>query len=211
MTPERPSVSSQCPEPPTDFNARPLPLIRLNLTALTLYRIHRSKFPALFFNRRSTSSFVYRFDAAEDEFGVLYASPSFAACMAETVIRNSFEHGHLPLLVDQHEIDTHSISTIGLSTARELVLADLTQPLFPLGGNAQILATGDYRLPNLWSSAIHAHPERVDGIYFRSRYANEPCVALFDRANLLACASPVALTRFPGLGAFLDQYNIYLV
>lgn len=44
---------------------------------------------------------MYRFDAPNDEFGVLYASASFEVCMAEAVIRDKFIGSTLPLLLDE--------------------------------------------------------------------------------------------------------------
>jgi hypothetical protein len=202
---------SGCPEPPADLPRRPLPICELNLSAVNLYRIHRTTSGPLFFNRRSASSTVFRFDASNDEFGVLYAGLSFAACMAETVIRNRFEHGSLPLIIDQAELETRSLSTLGLTSPRALRLADFTQPLFSLGGSGQILAISDYRVPNMWSSAVYAHPENVDGIYFRSRFAAEPCVALYERAGITTRGNAVPLMDAPELGPFLDKYGIGLV
>jgi len=200
-----------CPLPPADLAKRSLPICELNMAAVNLYRIHRSKFGALFFNRRSTSSTVFRFDASNDEFGVLYAAQSFAACMAETVIRNRFEEGSLPLVIEETELETRSISALGLSSPRALRLADFTQPLFSLGGNGLILSTSDYRVPNMWSSAVYTHPDNVDGIYFRSRFAAEPCVALYERAGITTRGKAVPLMDTPELGPFLDKYGIGLV
>lgn len=91
----------QCPLPPADFSARQIPELALNLGATTLYRIHRTAHAALFFTRRSKTTEVYRFDAPNDEFGVLYASASFEVCMAEAVIRDKFIGSTLPLLLDE--------------------------------------------------------------------------------------------------------------
>jgi hypothetical protein len=204
-------AGSECPEPPLDFSQRELPTCELNVAAGTLFRIHRSVFGPLFYNRRSTSSTVFRFDASNDEFGVLYAAPSFSACMIETVIRDRFEHGTMPLIIDQHELEARSISSLEPSSVRTLRLADFTQPLFGLGGDGRILSTGDYRVPNLWSSAVYAHPKNVDGIYFRSRFAAQPCVALFDRIEIVARGTPLPLMDAPELEAFLDKYSIGLV
>lgn len=122
-----------CPMPPANFSERPLPLCELNLSASALYRIHRTSYGPMFFNRRSTSSTVFRFDAPEDEYGVLYASQSFEACMAETVIRDRFEDGAWPLVVDHSELASRSVSSLGLSVPRALRLANLASPLLVWG------------------------------------------------------------------------------
>lgn len=204
-------MAIDCPTPPQDFSLREVPEDIFNIAASTLYRVHRTEHQPLFFNRRSTSSCIFRFDAAHDEFGVLYAAPSFEACMAETVIRDSFEKGSLPLTIDYNELACRSIASIGLSTPRVLHVADFTQPLFSIGGNGQILTVSDYRIPNLWSSAVHAHPTLFDGIVFRSRFSNMLSVALFDRVELVVRGSSVPLLQFHELEPFLERYSIGIV
>lgn len=206
-----PATISICPKPPTDFSNREIPIVELNLSAVTLYRIHRTRFGPLFFNRRSTSATVFRFDSADDRFGVLYASPFFDACMAETVIRDSFQEGTLPLVIDQSELDSRSISSLGIATPRALRLADFTQPLLRVGGDGRIMSVEDYRIPNMWSDAVHAHPEGLDGIYFRSRFASQECVAIFDRVDIIARGAPSPLNSFPELAPFLDKYEIAIL
>lgn len=165
----------------------------------------------IFFNRRSTSATVFRFDAPNDEFGVLYAAPTFSACMFETVIRNVFAGGTLPLLIGESELSCRSISSLGAGRPGALRLADFTQSLAPLGGDNMVMATSDYMVPNAWSFAVHSHPEKFDGIYFRSRYSNEPCVALFDRVDVIARGAPIPILTCSELDAFLDKYRIGLL
>lgn len=71
--------------------------------------------------------------------------------------------------------------------------------------DARVFSVTDYMGPNLWSSALHQAFPEVDGIYFISRLANEPSVAVFDRAKLVATDAPIPLHRFHLLPAFLDQ------
>lgn len=200
-----------CAGPPPDFSKRAVPVCDLHIAALSLRRIHRSIYSPIFFNRRSTSSTVFRFDAPNNEFGVLYAAPTFSACMFETVIRNVFEGGSLPLLIDQAELSCRSISSLIPAMVRTLHLADFTQSLAPLGGDNTVMSMNDYTVPNKWSLAVHSHPEKFDGIYFRSRYANEPCVALFDRVEMIARGAAIPILACSELDAFLDQYHIGLL
>jgi len=200
-----------CPLPPVDFNDRTLPIFEFNLSALSLLRIHRSSFGPLFYNRKSSSSTVFRFDAPADEYGVLYASESFEACLAETVIRDRFQNSALPLLIDESELSSRSVSSLGLSVPRALRLANLNDPLFSIGASTQILSDPNYAVTNLWSKAIYGHPAMVDGIYFRSRYANDLCVAIFDRVKLITRGDPIAVLSYPGIGDFLNKYHIGIV
>jgi hypothetical protein len=180
----------------------------MNLTATALMRIHRTVNAPIFYNRQSTSNSPCRFDAPADEYGVLYAAPTFSACMFETLIRGRFEGGHLPLLIDEHLLASRSVAQLGLATARPLRLADFTQSLAPLGGNAAVLSTPDYAISQAWSLAVHDHPGHFDGLYFRSRYSGEPCVALFDRAGIVLRGQSVPLMDEPLLGRFLDTYQV---
>lgn len=197
-----------CPLPPADFARRALPVRALDAGALM--RIHpRGKDP-LFYSRRSACPSVNRFDAPDDEYGVIYASLSFSACMAETVIRSRFEGAAVPLVLEESRLRLRCLSRLEPAPPA-LRLADLTAPLFGMGFSTQVLATPDYGAPNLWSRAVHDHPARVDGIYFVSRYANEASVALFDRVGLAAMGVPVPLLECVELERFLAQHQIALV
>lgn len=198
------------PLPPPDLATRPLPVHALNLALTDVMRIHRSAYSPIFYNRRSKSSTVFRFDAPDDEYGVLYASESFTACMAETLIREKFEGQSAPLYLSESELAKRSVSLLGQDVPRLLQLADLTQPLFHLGFTAQVLADPDYVASNAWSLAIFDHPQRLDGIYFRSRYANAPSIALFDRCPVVQRGDAIPLLASPQLGPFLDTYQIGL-
>jgi hypothetical protein len=200
-----------CPLPPEDFNNAKIPVVELNLSITNLYRVHRRTFDPVFYNRRSASSAVYRFDAPNDEYGVLYASPSFDVCMAETIMRGRY-HGvkvGVQHVIDEWDITSRSVATLGFEEARPLRLADLTGPLWHFGFDARVLSVGTYAVPNLWSRAIHDNPQRLDGIYFRSRYANDMSVAIFgDRALLVRRGESIPLHQHPGLPGFLDRFEI---
>ena len=173
-------------------------------------RIHPHGRDPLFYSRRSACPAVNRFDAPGDEFGVLYASLSFSACMAETLVRDRFAGAPAPLVLEESRLRLRCLSLLAPAAPR-LRLADLTVPMVGLGFSTQVLATPDYRVPNLWSRAVHEHSAGVDGIYFVSRFANEASVALFDRAPLMVRGEPVPLLDCPQLERFLEQYDIVLV
>ena len=92
-----------------------------------------------------------------------------------------------------------------------LRLADFTQSLVPMGGENIVMAINEYMVPNQWSLAVHSHPEKFDGIYFRSRYSNEPCVALFGRVDVIARSAAIPILKCSELDAFLDKYHIGLL
>ena len=203
-------VTARAPLPPPDIHGRRIPVHALDFATTRVMRIHRAMYSPIFYNRRSASKDVYRFDAPDDEYGVLYASESFSACMAETVIRDRFQHQSAPILLSESMLGERSLSLLSPVSGTILRLADLTQPLFTLGFTAQILSDPDYTAPNAWSMAIFGHPQQLDGIYFRSRYANAPSIAIFDRCQLRQLGPAIPLPAFPELGPFLDAYEIGL-
>jgi len=197
-----------CPLPPPDLATRTMPLIELDLAVTPLWRIHKAFLGPIHYNRKSNSKATYRFDAAGDEFGVLYASGSFHACMSETVVRGRFQGSPLPWLLDEQELTSRCITSLGTQLARPLRLADLTKPHVQLGMDNRVFSVDDYRGPNLWSTAIYqAYPD-IDGIYFTSKYANEASVAIFDRAPLIIREGPIPLLQFHMLPAYLETCRV---
>lgn len=207
----RPPERSDCPLPPANFRKATLPVHTLNLSVTNLYRIHRSRYDSVFYNRRSASKTVFRFDAPNDEYGVLYASPSFDVCMAETIMRDRY-HGveaGAPHVIAESDITSRSVAMLGLEMARPLQLADLTRPLWHFGFDARVLSVSDYSVPNLWSLSIHDNHQNLDGIYFRSRFANAASVAIFsDRATLVPRGNSIPLHQYTDLPSFLDRFEI---
>ena len=200
-----------CPLPPADPAERRLATKTLDLEKIALWRIHRAHLHPIYYNRRAPGVTHYRFDAAGGEFGVLYAAPSFTACMAEAVIRERFQGQRLPLMLDEHELSRRCVCRLTVGDPRPLVLADLTGALTALGMDARVFSVTDYLGPNLWSSALHAAFPRIDGLYFQSRLAGEPSVAIFDdRAQLVPASTPTPLFDFPELGPYLTANQIAL-
>jgi len=152
MTPGTESAAriAGCPLPPDGLRDLSLPVFELNLSVTTLYRIHRRIYDPIFYNRRSNSSQTYRFDSPDDTFGVLYASPSFDVCMAETIMRDRYlgVNAAEQRYIDERDLFERSIATLGFGEARSLHLADLTAPLWQFGFDGQVLSIGDYRAPN---------------------------------------------------------------
>lgn len=201
----------ECPLPPECFADATIPVYEMNLSETNLYRIHRRSFDPIYYNRRSTSSTVYRFDAPNDEYGVLYASPSFDVCMAETIMRDRY-HGvrvGVQHVIAEDDITSRSLAVLGFGESRPLRLADLTGPLWRFGFDARVLSVANYAVPNLWSQAIHDNRQQLDGIYFRSRYANDVSVAIFsDRAAMLRRGESTPLHEYRDLPGFLDRFEI---
>lgn len=211
MTLPESAAASACPLPPDAFHEAAIPAVEMNLSATVLYRVHRRSRDPIHYNRRSLSGTVFRFDAPNDEYGVLYASPSFDVCMAETIMRDRFQgiDTRVAHLIEEADLTSRCIATLGFGVPRSLKLADLTQPLWQHGFDGRVLTVADYAVPNIWSAAIHQNRQEFDGIYFRSRYANDISVAVFsDRAALVRRGESIPLIQHPDLPDFLDRYGI---
>ena len=173
-------------------------------------RIHACGRDPVFYSRMSACPAPNRFDAPADDYGVLYASLSFPACLAETLIRDRYVAAAAPLVLEESRLRMRCLSLLAPERG-VLRVADLTEPLFGMGFSTQVLAAPDCAAPRLWSRAVHDHPVRVDGIYFVSRFANEPSLALFDRTRLAACGAPVPLMECAGMEQFLQRHEIAIV
>lgn len=197
----------RCPAPPSDLANRTLPIREFDLSTTDLYRIHRSEYGPIYYTRKSKGT-QNRFDAADAEFGVLYVALSPEAAFIETVIRSRFVQRSLPLLVEAVELKARSVSVLSWKETRPLRVADFTQPLVALGGDALVLSSPEYDVTNQWSSAVFSHPDWVDGILYRSRFSLQECIAIFDRARLIECDTPIPLISHPDLPRILDRYGI---
>jgi hypothetical protein len=66
------------------------------------------------------------------------------------------------------------------------------------------MATGEYYVSQTWALAFHDHPDRPDGLLYRSRHdPSRICAAIFDRAFIAVAATPI--------GSFADAHNTALL
>jgi hypothetical protein len=151
----------------------------------------------------------HRFNAPTGQFGTLYAGSDDACAFIETF---------------GHDLDLRVVSSADLASrgrarieiVRDLRVVDLTGP-----GLAQLradgrLTTGDYRIAQRWSHALHEHPERPEGITWRSRFdPARVCLAVYERARLSIRTVPIGSLTDPAfaldLAAILDRYDIALI
>lgn len=170
-------MSKQLAAPPHDLRRRDLPLRVVR--ASRLVRISRHGLGEPFFGK----SGAFRFDstsARARRFGTCYCGLDLLTAVAETVL-----HDELPARgAFQLSASDFASRFLVRFKGRELVLADLTGiGLKVLGGNGALSTIIPYDIPQLWSRAIHRHPQTVDGIYYMSRHLNDrPAVVIFDRA-----------------------------
>jgi RES domain len=186
------------PEPPSDLERRRLPLETLGRGQL-IHRIHLTAKEPKFFGRTGN----WRFDSPDRSFGTLHAALSEQACFVETLLRGSGR------FVAQSELEIRSLCRIRV--IRDLRLARLHGPyLARLAASAVVTAGPDYALSQRWARAIHAHPDRPDGILYRSNYDNDQfAVVLFDRAagRIDDGVSTPLLSDLTLLGRILNLYK----
>lgn len=159
------------PLPPGDFSETELPSISFDGA---VWRISKSKYSSsLHFGSKVRN----RFDDPGGEFGVCYCSVDQYGAFVET-----FGHAAGFNLVTHKALNQRKL--VEISVTRALHIVDITGPnLKKIGADGRIIMGGDYSLSRAWALAIHNHPDKVDGIYYRSR--NDPerlSIAIFHRA-----------------------------
>lgn len=141
------------PEPPLDFSDRPLPVVTSTQPVYRLNPIRHDS--ALFFDRSGKG----RFDGQEQGYGILYVGADEYAAFIECFGRAHGARGVAELALRQRNL-------VRITSARPLVLADLTgNGLVKLGADAR-LASGSYLMARKWAQAIWQHPQQVDGIRY---------------------------------------------
>lgn len=166
-------------EPSRSLRTTLLPTVDVKIPSL--HRISRYASGEPFFG----FSAINRFDDCNRvkslRYGTCYCGFDLETAIAETVL-----HDEMPVR------GKFAISYSDFSSryhlrfqGRTLRLADLTGlALKTLGGDGSISTVIPYRLPQLWSRAVHQNPLMVDGIYYMSRHLNDrPAVVIFDRAK----------------------------
>lgn len=202
MAPPEHEAPGQHPEPAADLDQRTLPILP---APTRWFRVHQSRYAALFFGRTGR----YRFDAPAGEYGVLYAGNDEACAFVETF-------GHSPDLrvITMDELRQRDLSL--LTVNRPLRLVDLTGFGLARIGADNRLCTGDYRVAQRWALALWRHPDRPDGLVYRSRLDPvRQCIAVFDRAGAVFTASSLGTLADPRhrrlLASLLDLYGIGLL
>lgn len=194
--------SAKLPPPPPDLVFRKLPVVRLSGR---IYRIHQSKYSALFFGKDRSS----RFDDPQKKYGVLYASLKPDAAFAEVFLRRLDQ-----ILIEEQSIRVRWLATIKLET---LTFVDLTgDGLRRISCDNRISTELPYRTTSLWSRALFEHPQKPAGIIYRSRHnpklkslaifsTNSNKLKLINSTNLLSTSLHSWTVRQ------LERYNISIL
>ena len=112
--------------------------------------------------------------------GILYAAGSPVTCLAE-------------VFQSTRVIDRVSNAPwlVGFDLVRDVAALDLTGTWPTRAGGSMAIGSGPRPRARRWSQAIYASYANVDGVlYASSMHANEPCVALYERAAGAIPAAP---------------------
>jgi hypothetical protein len=169
------------PGPPPDLGKRRLHLTRLESP---LFRIFPIKREPLYFGKRGLG----RWDDPSRRFGVLYAAATPAGAFAERLlVRPGMLTQGVWISAQSVPVSAAALHQFGLAEVQitgRLRCIDLRGPgLAAIGADAR-LTSGPHRMSQQWSRPLFEHPQRPDGIVWRSRADPEQtAVALHERAQ----------------------------
>jgi hypothetical protein len=165
--------------PSRAFNKLALPTVEVAVGRL--FRISRFSSGEPFFGRSAGNRLDDRSPVKSKRFGTCYCGLDLEVAIAETILHDEMpDRGHFKIAYSEFS-NRHLVRFAG----DKLVLANLTgASLKSLAGDGSMSTIMPYRLPQLWSMAIHRHPSNVDGIIYMSRHVNDKkAVVIFDRAR----------------------------
>ena len=204
-SPTLPVPPGPIPEPPADLGDRRLPL--LEIAGATWYRGHRVEHGPIYFNRVRG-----RWSDPEQTFGALYlgVAPecSFIEAFNQQIRRSSWG-----VFVSERLLAAGCLCPV--TVAHPLRLVDLTTgPQLRTVGADNRICDGPHDVSRRWARAFWAHPDRPDGIQYRSRHAPELfSIALFDRPGIETatdCSKSLLLDR-DRLSTILDYFDCALL
>lgn len=151
------------------------------VSAARLYRVSRFATGEPYFGKAASNRFDDRSSVRSRRYGTCYFGLDLETAIAETVLHDEIPvRGRFSVAYS----DFASRQQIRLKSGGSLVLADLTGvALKTIGADGSLSTIMPYGLPQLWSMAVHRHPQWVDGIFYVSRHLNDrKAVVVFERA-----------------------------
>lgn len=149
-----------------------------------LHRIHRATYDPLFFGPLGPEP-EGRFDAPDGSYKVLYAARTLETAFGETLVRR-------PAI-------PYVLSTAVEARVRSVLVTTRALRLYPLldaGISAHGLSFTDLHgdaYGKTWAVSRHIHQTTTaDGILYTSRFDNQRCIALFERAASAIATSEVS-------------------
>lgn len=167
-------------------------------TGTSLHRIHLAHHPAIFFGLIRSEP-QGRFDAPDGSLKVLYAARSLETAFGETLVRSPQNR--------------FVLSSAVAARVRSELLVTGTLRLYPLvdAGVSRLGLSftelhGD-AYAKTWAESAQIHRDtNADGILYTSRFDNQHCVAIFDRAaSSITASSNINLPFSPSEAAKLSE------
>jgi hypothetical protein len=205
---DTPAAPGPPPLPPPDLHTRRLP-IAVVPGGMDLWRIHPTDRSCLFFGPAKGQPPRGRWDSPDGRFRVCYLAEKPFAAFAETYLR---EPG--TMVVAMEDLEARNLARVHV--AAPLRLVGMHGPgLHALGATAAA-CMGDYAVSRAWAAALHAHPERPNGIRYRARHDDDGfAIALFHEAERLVAdmeSAPLApMSNRVYLADCLNRYEIGLL
>ena len=172
-------MSAPLRPPPSDLHRINLETVQVQVA--DLYRISKYDSGEPYFGRSAGNRFDDHSRPPSKRFGTCYLGLSLQVAIAETVLHDLMpEGGHF--VVPPDELESKHVVRFQGGT---LKLAKLTgTALKRIVGSSEISTIFPYDLPQAWAMALHAHPEKIDGLLYMSKQVNdEQAVVIFNRAR----------------------------
>jgi hypothetical protein len=190
--------------PPGNLAQQSLPL---QLFAAPVFRLWQNHHPSAFFWSKER---IYRFDSKSARYGVLYTGGTFEGAALEVFGDQWVKRRVLSrVLLKKYRVSV-------MLPTRQLSLVDTTgSNLNKLGVDSILFASINYRLTRSWARAFMEHPSKPEGIVYHSRknplLLNYAFFGTDDVQDSLVEQDALPLEDAPGLGAFLDHYEVFLI
>jgi hypothetical protein len=190
--------------PPGNLAQQSLPL---QLFAAPVFRLWQNHHPSAFFWSKER---IYRFDSKSARYGVLYTGGTFEGAVLEVFGDQWVKRRVLSrVLLKKYRVSV-------MLPTRQLSLVDTTgSNLNKLGVDSILFASINYRLTRSWARAFMEHPSKPEGIVYHSRknplLLNYAFFGTDDVQDSLVEQDALPLEDAPGLGAFLDHYEVLLI
>jgi hypothetical protein len=187
--------------PPANFSQLKIP--KTLQPAREWFRVHQSGLAARHFSLNTHHRFSHR----DCPCSFLYLGVDVGTCLFERFGDEAYDRQRL---LAKSLWDACCLSAIRLP---EMQVCDLTRSrtLSALMVDLTALTNEKLAIPQEWGLAIQRHPGEFEGIKFKSRFNNRPCLALFQRGQVEKRMTETLLGALSEQDAALDWLDDHRV